>query len=68
MQKFNARLVDYYMDKGGDDVVYMLRKMGASELLKEDPHMQRYLRELLIAQQNVLNYFLVGYCEVQEDD
>lgn len=52
MQKFNARLVDYYMDKGGDDILYM----------------RNYLRAIMLAQQNALDYFLETYCEVPEDD
>lgn len=67
-QKFNARLVDYYMDKGGDDILYMLRKLGADELDKKDPYMRNYLRAIMLAQQNALDYFLETYCEVPEDD
>lgn len=68
MQKFNARLVDYYMDKGGDDILYMLRKLGADDLDKKDQYLRNYLRAIMLAQQNALDYFLETYCEVPGDD
>ena len=67
-QKFNARLVDYYMDKGGHDIEYMLRKLGGEGLIKTDPTIHRYMYEMLCARSNLLTYFREVYCEEPEDD